>query len=242
MIDGGMLDYGVLTAIPGFSMVIRLLQDGPFGSTEILKTDLLDPFMMSLKKNLPADLSEAIPAVEAARKRFDERYNKALEKSMLKLTGLPRHLLEKYSSTDLGGKLARTLLEIARAGNQKVIELDGNPPPDTGLYDLEKILIEASEASSDPRNLEKKLEGMLQDFNLRRKFIDEYSSFFKGVRKSALAEGVGPEAFSTYVKAATRARNRKMPELYSSQARWNKMWAIWKESKLATTLPLCKTT
>ncbi|MGZ3748356.1 MAG: hypothetical protein ACXWRE_13330 [Pseudobdellovibrionaceae bacterium] len=231
--DGRMLDFGTYSAFDGYPRVRILDDDGFMGDSEVYKRDLLKDIRDSWVKTLPSHLLAALPSEREWLERFEMTFAKTKKAEMLRLAGAFTELKDSLLRTPAGQNLAKTLLTLATAGNEKGIEAwRGENPFGQGQYNLGKILVAASSMDLqqlDSQNMALKI--LIPDEALRKSFVDHYIALFKLQRQLASAQGIGPEAEARYRKFASQIRNKKMTTLFHKTENEQRIWKITEDYK-----------
>ncbi|OFZ55806.1 MAG: hypothetical protein A2428_16790 [Bdellovibrionales bacterium RIFOXYC1_FULL_54_43] len=220
------LDYGAVTAVDGFPRLSLPPMDGSHGEFR-LPEELLQEFHYSVKRFLPSQLQAALGPYSHWKKRLVSSYNEACWREMLRLTGVPDHVLPALSSSGEGRALAQSLLTIARLGNKRV-ERDGlEVPKRTGNYDLGAILTKLSDRETlNEESVRKAIRNELPDSRLRRVLVSKYVAFRKRLANEVAQDGISDKALRVFLREATRQRNRKLTELIRGKDLDNRLGSI----------------
>ena len=189
LVDGGSLDYGTQTALPDFQKVKVLSDESYFGDTLMQKTDLLNEIVNDLAKNLPEELRGAVPTPAQAAKLFDDAYVSQQTKEILALTGIPQEMLDEAAGSPQGKALAQTLLRMAHAGQEEVIEPKGELIKRRGTYRLDLILerLVNEGFSAKPDVLEKLVTRLVPNSQDRSELVERMALFLQTARNIARA-------------------------------------------------------
>ncbi|HEY8272378.1 MAG TPA: hypothetical protein VIG33_15915 [Pseudobdellovibrionaceae bacterium] len=227
-LDGRMLDFGTYSAFDGYPRVRILDDDGFMGDTEVYKRDLLKDIRDSWLKTLPSHLLANLPSEKEWFERFETVFQKTKKTEILRLAGALSEFKEELLKTQAGQNLAKTLLELAMAGNEKGIEAwRGEEPFGQGRYNLGKILVAASSVNLQDFDAENKtLRTLIPEEADRKTFVDHYQAFFKLQRDLVLPLGINPEAEATYRKYSSQIRNKKMVTLFHKVDNEKHIWKI----------------
>ena len=227
-LGGRYIDYGTQTAQPGFAP-IRILEDNdPAGETDEIKAVLIDEFRNGIGARGASAIKELIPNAPAMRREFESRYGERLKAEFLALTGAPPELVEmvmKETGNDAQSSASRLYSEMKKLIEQdarKAINVDTEMPRKLGRHDLREILTRvAKEPNPTAAKLQAALADSIPEQSLRTDFIDAYIAYYGDLLKLAARSGVATSNLATYIREASKIRNRKQVELYRSEMRQN---------------------
>ena len=228
------LDFGTQTAINGYTQILTLEDEAPFGDESVFLRDLIQPVFANLREHLPTELKSSVPSNSQAMQIFKSHYNRFLNQEMIFLTGMPEILVEKASDSKPSHNLAAILLAFSRAGNDKVVHhtlKSFSMPKYQGQYDLGKILVTAAKAMGDANLLNSSLRELIPQVEVRQEFTQAYSVYLAQATLNAAKDGVNASALHQFVAESARVRNRSAKDLYRGWGQVAKIYWKWILSK-----------
>ncbi len=213
-LDGGAADFGTFQALAGYPSVQLLSDCAPNGDySEELQ--VLKEFHTELINNSPSQWSDAIGTLEAWNNRFKKTYELNVEKQMLSLSGAILELIDPLVQSPESRELARLLIQVAKAGNEEVIQTWITPLPfETGTYSLPRILEKLARAPLSETALQMSLQSEIADSNLRLSLSKSYLAYYQKMNDLAESFGISSISAQKYRLQAVQIRNRKMTEVF----------------------------
>jgi hypothetical protein len=216
-IDGRMFDFGAVAFMDGYARVQLIADDGPNGSTEHFKRDLLKDIRDSWVKTLPPALLAALPSEKEWFDRFEHTYQKMRRTEMVRLAGSIDAIETKVLAGDAARNLGRLLVEMADAGNDQTIHTYKGETNyfGTGLYNMRQILNALAAVDLDNTDaMRTNLTQLIPPRNLRDQLITLYQEVFTRQRQIAAQVGIRSAAEARYRKEAAEIRNRPMDLMF----------------------------
>lgn len=213
-LQGAAADFGTFQALAGYPSVQLLSDCAPNGDySEELQ--VLKEFHTELISNSPAEWMSVIGTLEAWTERFKKTYELDVEKQMLSLSGAISELIDPLAHTTESHQLASILIQIAKAGNEEVIQTWLKPLPfETGTYSLPRILESLASTQLLERELQVSLESEIADANLRSELAKAYLAYYQKMNRLAKTYGISSASSQAYRIHASEIRNRKMTEVF----------------------------
>jgi hypothetical protein len=228
--DGRMLDFGTFSAFDGYPNARVIDEDGFFGDLSLYKRDFLKDIRDSWVKTLPNDLLAVLPSEQEWFVQFEKTFRQTQAVEMLRLAGVFTEFSETLAKRGEGLRLAKILIKLAKAGNEKKVEIwDGENPFGNGTYNLGEILKAAASETglvSTETNQQSKLAHLIPDANLRESFLRSYNEVFTLERDLAKAHGISPAGELKYRKLAVNVRNKKMKTVYHLDRNEKHIWKL----------------
>ncbi len=214
-ISGRFLDFGTMTAQPGYAKIKVLSFVDPAGDITAVRSNLVRDFFTEMKSTALGNIP-GTPDVDELLKAFTIQYDQALSTSFVELTGIPPHLAKAHESTreETLGKLLHTLATIGA----KEANVDKAMIVDTSTYDIKKILTQLADAHTlEPAALGGAIAQSLPSEEYRNPLTQAYSAFMKPAFDIAEKAGISAQNLHTYLAENVRLRNAEVPELYRDQ-------------------------
>ncbi|HCM41294.1 MAG: hypothetical protein A2Z97_04310 [Bdellovibrionales bacterium GWB1_52_6] len=213
-VTGKFLDFGTMTAQPGYGQIRILNSVEGAGQTVEIQNELIRNFVASLRDHLPEGLQNAIPSSESLTARFQKVYDARISELFLELTGAPANLVKKLGSTDEASRLAELIKRAALQG-AKPVNVDKVMPVSTTTYDMKKVMTELVDQNPmDKQSLSASLSRTLPDFTNSTEFADAYHEFMKMVLIEAQKDGIPPQSLMNYASEKAHLVNLETPALY----------------------------
>jgi hypothetical protein len=212
-LDGRTLDFGTFSAFDGYPNVTVITEEG-FDNN--IKSDLLKNIRDSWVQTLPANLLAVLPSEQEMFDSYERDFQNTRRVEMLRLAGAFTELTTELQRSGEGDELARVLIQIAEAGNERQINIwNEENPYGKGTYKLGKTLVAlaAMPVSSLSAN-QPELLTLLPDQVLLQRLVRAYKKTFTVQRKLALEHGISNSAEKQYRVLAAKIRNAKMPSMY----------------------------
>jgi hypothetical protein len=213
-LEGAAADFGTFQALAGYPSVQLLSDCAPNGDySEELQ--VLKEFHSELINNSPADWIQAIGTLDSWANRFKKTYELNVEKQMLSLSGAFLELIDPLAHSNESRELAHLLIQIAKAGNEEVIQTWVKPLPfETGTYSLSRILEKLAHSPLNESELQVSLKSEIADSNLRLALSKSYLAYYQKMNALAEASGISAISAQKYRIHASQIRNRKMTEVF----------------------------
>lgn len=218
MLDGGSIDFGSITGLDGWTRYLTVSIGLPFGDPREAFEWIIEPFIKDLQKNFSPVIAIQIPSVNSMRIRFIQGFQERhLPNRILRLTGVPAEFLTPLRKSAAARDFGLLLVDLTKAGNESVYAANGHVPPDTGTYDIRRLL-------------EKLINGHvlepadISDEVLRTKVSTRWKDYESVVQTMAKKAGVQIESLRTYMRLSSEIITRKLPETYGSNENFEKWW------------------
>lgn len=235
-LQGAAADFGTFQALGGYVSVQLLIDCAPNGDfSEELQ--VLREFHTELSNNSPIEWSSAIGSLYDWTEHFKKTYQLTVEKEMLSLSGAFLELIDPLADTFEAHRLATTLIKIAKAGNEDILQTWKRPLSfETGTYNLPHILEAMAKASLNEDEIQISLQPEIQDKDLRDQLATFYVDYFKKMNALAAHHEISSQAAQIYRIKAVEIRNRKMTEMYRTKELQEQLNAVIKDySKVGDT-------
>ncbi len=141
---GGLIDFNHMSMVPDFG---KFFSNGAYhkdaaGENQVTKRVLIHDFFDSFRGNLLPH-QEDPPTFSEVEEIFDQAYQKELGIQMVRLTGIPSHIIEFFKDDPAVMRLGRALVALAQKGALYQAVEFGLASSST-RYDLAKLLIQLS--------------------------------------------------------------------------------------------------
>ncbi|MES2963714.1 MAG: hypothetical protein V4760_07465 [Bdellovibrionota bacterium] len=228
-ITGRRLDLGDHTAQKGYTKIIRISDESPFGETDEFKR-IQELIRTSFAKTLPSQLSRALPTKEELAAEFDRTWDVRQKVEMIKLAGVPNELAERLVRTSQSQALGAAIIEVASAGNTERVFFDPSVSPNTSKYDLGRVLTILVHANASERL--NAVSRIIQDSGLRSRLVVAYENYLGVLDAAASREGISRSSLRKYSRHAVEIRNRTRETLFRGDKRWKHLWAVTDQALL----------
>ncbi len=211
---GGAADFGTFQALGGYPSVQLLCDCAPNGDfAEELQ--VLKEFHEALAAHAPVTWQSAIGTFSDWTERFKKSYHQQAEKEMLLLSGAFPELIDILEKTSEARNLSQTLLQIAKAGNEDILQTWIKPLTfESGTYSLPQILETLAKTKQNESDLLQALQSEMADPSMRSHLVKSYLEYYKKMNMLSLKQGINTEDAQTYRLEAVKIRNQKMTELF----------------------------
>ena len=224
-LDGRMLDFGTFSAFDGYPRAMILDDDGYMGETRVIKNDVIKDIRDSWIKTLPADLLAVLPTQQQMFDQYDKEFDNVRHAEMLRLAGAFTEYAAALYDTSSGNELARTLVQMAEAGNEETIELfHAKNPFGRGTYNVGKVLVHLASLPLERLSAdESELRALISDQALRVKLVAAYKKTFAAQREMTRAQNVTNNGESIYRFEAAQIRNHKLSSMYRIEKNYSRV-------------------
>jgi hypothetical protein len=210
-ISGKFLDYGTMTAQPGYGKIKIIDAVAAFGDQQDSKEILIESFINGLPEKQRTILK---PELKNFLDLFKATYELSIQREMLLLAGFPKVIVQelmksKHSVTSL--RLAKAVLNVATKNPFKG-NVDQTMPEKTTAYLLQEIIPELINSGLGKNPL--KLKDLLNNDELRTELVEALREVWPIALRAAESEGVSALNLSRYMSEASAHRNSNTPELY----------------------------
>ena len=212
---GGAADFGAFTALDGYARVQMMDDARANGDCEEIL--VLRQLHESLEQNAPAKWQAVIGNSKDWEARFWKTYHREIGQEMLNLSGSFPEFAEDLRNDPSADRLAATLLEVAKAGNENIVTLWDHPMPSgAGTYNLGRVLTALAQSPLDLAQLKSALVREMKDPALRMTLAKDYLDYYQKVERLALAAGIEQDAARKYRLEAVQIRNKKMDQIFGT--------------------------
>ena len=206
-LDGRWIDFGSVTALPGWGDVAGY---GPFWDDGDTYAKMFSTLCFNVRKYFP-DRDGPLPQQEALLEEYDRVHARALERRFLSLTGLPSEVLAGERGAAEKTRLYRALVVIARSGHRDAFVGHPDDASDFGTYRLGAVLLAAARWWGTPQ-LDARLGEVLASAELRHRLVEAYAPVMRIAGDAARERDVSPAALRrlAVINAAKVARSIRL--------------------------------
>ena len=216
-IDGRFLDYGTMTALPGFGKA-KVLSIGNDFLTEI--DEHVYPTFWELINNIKqfGGLSDndqkALPTLAQITKQVNHRFIFYKQTEVIRLAGFPDNIVKTLAKKVETKKLFEQIQLVIEEGNHSEVNVDKSMPTKMGTYNLEEIFsILLSGHNDSPKSLAAKLPPKMSAAR-RLSLATAYLDYFKKALSHAKGDGVERDSLISFMQRSIKQRNKLLPDLY----------------------------
>ncbi len=213
-ITGRFIDYGTMTAQPGYGKIRILDHVAPAGDSSELSNVLVEEFYNGITRDAPKTVKAALPEKKELLEHFEKMYHEHLKERFLALTGTPGEIIQKLKGTPESDELGTLIIKLATEGAMKA-NVDKEMPAKLSKYRMQDILTHIdTETPDDLAALEHSIERDIPEEAPRKELAAAYQRYLKKVLIEGKKDGIPPESMMTYIAESAQLRNSDMPALY----------------------------
>lgn len=217
-IFGKFLDYGTMTALPGYGRAYTLERDNATIFKQ--KNDfifIIKSIVDTLKQYPDFNVKENVSRPKKFMNLFKNKLKYFEEKEFLTMAGFPVKLVEQGLRTDISKNLFKVFEDLIYYDkDEKRINVDKEMPKKLGRFDVSDILkILASSVTLKSMDLKNKLGSEIRNSSLRSSLVDLYKKYFLKLHSLAQIKGkISKENFQKVIIYNSIIRTKNYDELY----------------------------